>query len=129
MLTYLMTWFVMLVVSVANGALRDLTYGRWLSGLRAHQVSTVSDMVLLSVIIWAYVRLRPPGSDHDPLLIGILWATLTVAFEFLFFHFVARRPWSELIANYDISRSRLWVLLLIWIAVAPYVFYLIGQTA
>ncbi|BBA35183.1 uncharacterized protein sS8_3240 [Methylocaldum marinum] len=129
MLKVLMAWLTMLIVSVANGALRDLTYGRYLSDLRAHQVSTLSGMVLLGGIIWAFVRFWPPDSGREALSIGLLWMTLTVAFEFLFFHFVAGRPWSELLADYRISRGRVWVLVLIWIAIAPYVFYAILRPA
>lgn len=129
MLKVLMAWLAMLIVSVANGALRDLTYGRYLSDLRAHQVSTLSGIVLLGGIIWAFVRFWPPDSGREALFIGLLWMTLTVAFEFLFFHFVARRPWSELLADYRISHGRVWVLVLISIAIAPYVFYAILRPA
>jgi hypothetical protein len=129
MLEYLLAWLTMLIVSVANGALRDLTYGRYLSDLRAHQVSTLSGIILLGGVIWAFVRFWPPDSDREALFIGLLWMTLTVAFEFLFFHFVAGRPWSELLADYHISRGRVWVLVLIWIAIAPYVFYAILRPA
>jgi hypothetical protein len=48
---------------------------------------------------------------------------LTVAFEFLFFHYVGGEPWPELLANYDLSEGRLWPLILLWVAVAPYLFY------
>jgi hypothetical protein len=46
-----------------------------------------------------------------------------VAFESLFFHYVVGHPWSELLANYDIVHGRLWPVVLLWIAVAPYVFF------
>jgi hypothetical protein len=48
---------------------------------------------------------------------------LTIAFEFLFFHFVGGHPWSELLANYNLAGGRGWVLLLVWVGVALYVFY------
>jgi hypothetical protein len=46
-----------------------------------------------------------------------------VAFEFLFFHYVAGHSWPELLANYDIAHGRLWPLILLWVALGPYVFY------
>jgi hypothetical protein len=56
------------------------------------------------------------------LYIGLFWMALTVAFEFLFFHYVGGHPWPALLANYDLLNGRIWVLLLAWIAIAPYVF-------
>lgn len=120
---YFLVWFVMLLVAVANGSLRDFTYGKFLPELYAHQLSTFSGMVLLGLVILVFVKLRPPASARQALLIGLFWMALTVAFEFLFFHFVAGHPWSALLANYDLLNGRVWVLLLAWVAIAPYVFY------
>jgi len=38
---YLVAWFAMLLVSVANGVIRDLTYGKYIDALSAHQTSYV----------------------------------------------------------------------------------------
>lgn len=119
---YLATWFVMLLVSIANGAARDFTYGRHLSELAAHQLSTVASVVLLGIIIWGFVRFFPPASDQEAIFIGLLWVILTIAFEFIFFHFVGGHPWSQLLANYNIFKGRVWVVVLVWVAVAPFIF-------
>jgi len=39
--------------------------------------------------------------------------TLTVAFEFLAGHYVFGTPWHQLVADYNIFRGRIWVLVLI----------------
>jgi hypothetical protein len=46
---------------------------------------------------------------------------LTVAFEFGFGHFIAHKPWSELRADYNVLRGRVWILVLITISAAPYI--------
>jgi len=120
---YLVAWLLMLLVSVGNGAVRDFTYGRHMNELTAHQLSTSAGILLLGGIIWIFVRLYPPSSGNQAVSIGLLWMALTVAFEFLFFHFVGGHSWSELLANYDILKGRVWVLVLLWLAVAPYVFF------
>lgn len=123
MWNYLLAWFVMLLFSVANGALRDLTYGRHLSELAAQQCSTVSGIVMLAGLIWFFMRLRPPSSGRAAMALGLFWMGLTVAFEFLFFHYVGGHAWAELLGNYDVSRGRWWVFELLWLAVAPYLVY------
>jgi hypothetical protein len=77
---YLTAWVVMLAVSVANGAVRDFTYGRHLGESAAHQLSTASGTLLLGAVIWGFGKLVPPSSGREAVGIGLLWAALTVAF-------------------------------------------------
>ncbi len=119
----------MLLVSIANGAARDLTYGKHMSELAAHQLSTVTSVLLLGAMIWLFVRFYPPSSAHHAITIGLAWAALTVAFEFLFFHFVGGHSWSELLANYNLFDGRVWVVVLFWIAAAPSVFFYFRRLA
>ena len=120
---YLTAWFVMLLVAVANGAVRDFTYGRHMEELTAHQLSTAAGVLFLGIVIRGFVRLYPPASGRQAISMGLLWMTLTVAFEFLFFHFVGCHSWSELFGNYNVLKGRVWVVVLAWIAIAPYVFF------
>ena len=120
---YLIAWLVMLLVSVANGALRDFTYGKHMHELAAHQLSTISSVVLLGLVILSFVRIYPPSSGREAVLIGLLWMALTVAFEFIFFHYVTGHAWAELLANYNVLQGRVWVVVLVWLAIAPYIFY------
>ncbi len=123
MLRPLLAWLVMLVVAILNGALRDFTYGKRLPELRANQLSCVSGIMLLGLVMFFYVRYWTPDSAGQALAIGLFWMALTVAFEFLFFHYVGRRSWAELWANYDLTRGRLWPLILLWVLLAPYLLY------
>ncbi|NJD25432.1 MAG: hypothetical protein FIB06_08490 [Betaproteobacteria bacterium] len=115
----LFAWLVMLLVSVLNGIARDVGYGQGLDPLRAHQLSTLYGMTLLGVVIAVYARRWPFPSVASAWRAGLLWLALTVAFEFLFFHYITGHAWAELRANYDLAAGRLWPLLLLWIAVAP----------
>ena len=120
---YLNAWFMMLGIAMINGDLRDLTYGKHLSKLFANQLSCVIGIILLGIVMFRFVRRWPPATAREAWYIGLFWMVLTVAFEFLFFHYLAGHPWQELLANYDISSGRLWPLILVWVAVAPYIFY------
>ncbi len=76
-------WFVMLIVAVANGAVRDFTYGKRIGELAAHQVSTLTGVVMLGIVMWVFVRLYPLSSAWQAGRLGLLWMGMTVAFEFL----------------------------------------------
>jgi|GEM_PF-5379161 len=62
-------------------------------------------------------------STRQALLIGIIWLALTVAFEFVFGRLVMRRPWSQLLSDYNVFKGRMWAVFLIWLTLAPYVFF------
>ena len=38
-----------------------------------------------------------------------LWLGMTLAFEFLFGHYIAGKSWSLLLADYNLAAGRLWV--------------------
>lgn len=129
MTRYLIAWFVMLLVSIANGAVRDFTYGKHMDELAAHQLSTVSSVLLLGIVIGGFVRLYPPSSGRQAIAIGLLWMAMTVAFEFLFFHYVGGHSWGELLANYNVLQGRVWVVVLAWVVIGPYVFFSVNRRA
>lgn len=116
----LAAWFVMLLVSVGNGIVRDAGYGRWLSERTAQQLSTLSGILLLGVVMCLYLRRVPPASARAALRLGLFWAALTVAFEFLFFHYVAGHPWPELLAAWNLADGQLWPLIILWLLLGPW---------
>lgn len=123
LLQYFLAWVPLLVIAILNGAIRDLSYGRKMSELRAHQVSTVSGAMLLSVYIWVVIQYLNPGSAQRALNAGLLWLILTIGFEFIFGRFVMGYSRARLIKDYNVFAGRLWVPLLAWITLAPYLFY------
>lgn len=123
---YLLAWLPMVAIAVANGALRDLWYGKRMSELSAHQLSTAVGFVLLGVYIWVVMRLWPPASVEHAWAVGALWFVLTLAFEFLFGRYVVRKSWQHLFHDYNLLAGRVWVVIPLWVAVAPYLFSRLG---
>jgi hypothetical protein len=120
---YLQAWFTMLGVAMVNGGLRDMTYGKQLPALLANQLSCLTGIVLLGVVMYLYVRHWSLSSARQAIKIGLFWMALTVAFEFLFFHYVGGRSWAVLLESYDVASGQLWPLVLLWVFIAPYLFY------
>lgn len=52
--------------------------------------------------------------------IGLLWMVMTLGFEFGAGHFLFKKPWSELLLDYNIAKGRIWVLVPIVTATAPW---------
>jgi hypothetical protein len=127
MFKYIAAWFPMIPIAIANGAIREAWYGKHLSELRAHQVSTGTGMLLFGIYIWMVIKFWRPESSDQAVAIGFLWLGLTLAFEFLFGHYVAGHSWNRLIQDYNILAGRVWLLFLVWITVAAYLFYRVQQ--
>jgi len=126
-LKYMAAWLLMPIIGIINGTIRQYGYTKALGELRAHQVSTVTGIVLFGLYIWALTLLWKIRSSAEAVAIGLVWLILTVAFEFLFGHYVMKHPWTRLFHDYNIFEGRLWVLVLVWITVAPYVFYRLSR--
>lgn len=60
-----------------------------------------------------------PDNLRDAIAIGLAWLVVTLAFEFGFGR-ARGKPWAELLADYDVLKGRIWVLVLVTTAVAPY---------
>ena len=120
---YILAWLPMVLIAIANGALREGWYGKYLGELQAHQISVVSGVLLFGVYIWTVIRMWRPESTGHALGIGLMWLVLTVTFEFVFGHYVRGISWSTLLHDYNLFSGRLWVVVLVWVTVGPYVFY------
>ena len=123
MTRYILAWFPMLVLAIANGALRQLIFAKHMPELQAHQISTVTGSVILGAFIWFIIRIWPPDSSRHAAFIGLVWVALTVAFEFCMGRLLMHKPWTQLLYDYNLAAGRVWPLLLIWIGLVPYVFF------
>jgi hypothetical protein len=57
-------------------------------------------------------------TNAEALLIGATWVVLTLVFEFGF-GLAQGKPFRELMADHDVLRGRIWVLVLVTTAFAP----------
>jgi hypothetical protein len=120
---YLLAWIPMIVIGILNGILRETTYGKYLNELRTHQLSTLTGIIFFGLYIGFIVHLWGLESSTQALVIGAIWLLFTVAFEFLFGRYVAGHSWEKLLADYNLLAGRVWILVLIEIAIAPFLFY------
>lgn len=122
LLPALATWLALIPVAIANGVFREAVLTPALGELPARWVSTL--MLCAAVFGAACLMLRllrRPPTRSELLAVGLLWAALTVAFEFGFGHYVMGQPWERLAADYDILQGRPWPLVLVADLFAPLV--------
>lgn len=119
-LRYTIAWIGLAIIGIINGVIREVGYGKFLGELLAHQVSSVTGIILFGLFTWCLTLRWRMQSSGQAFTIGIIWLALTIAFEFLFGHYVMKHPWSRLFHDYNILEGRVWILVLVWITIAPY---------
>ena len=123
MYRYLLAWVSMLFIAIANGALRQFTYGQVLSEPHAHQLSTVTGSILIGAFIWYVIRAWPPSSARQAVLIGLVWVMLTIVFETLMGLAIQHRTLAQVLYEYNVFAGRVWLLFLVWLGMAPWLFF------
>jgi hypothetical protein len=112
-------WFGILILASLNGALRDLIVAPRIGDTIARAISTVILCGLILLVTWYTIRWVGPQSPKQALGVGALWLVLTLCFEFGAGRY-AGKPWSVILADYNIMRGRIWLLVLIVTFLAPY---------
>jgi len=120
---YILIWFALLAVAIGNGALRQATFGKVMPELRAHQLSTLIGSVVMGGIIWCVIAVWPPASGRQAIGIGVVWLGLTVAFECFLGLVLLHRPLAQVVGDYNLRAGRVWVLFLVWLTLAPWLFF------
>jgi hypothetical protein len=100
-----------------------------MSELQAHQLSTLIGSILVGFAVWLIIRAWPPLSSRQAVAIGFTWLVLTVTFELFMGLVLADRPLPQVLHDYNVMAGRVWVLFLIWLTVAPWLFYRLRRTA
>lgn len=112
-------WLVLLVAAVLNGALRQRGLIPLVGEPAGHVLSTLLLAGAILGATWWWRTWLQIESSRQAWAVGAGWLALTVAFEFLAGHFLFHAPWAKLFADYDLSRGRVWVLVLLATLVAP----------
>lgn len=117
-LSYFLLWMPMIVIAILNGSFRQFVMLPRMPETLAHQVSTLMLMVLCGVYVWLIFPRLGISSSGQALMLGLVWALLTIAFEFSM-GLLAHKSWSVMLHDYDLSAGRIWPVFLMWLAALP----------
>ncbi len=117
-------WLPMIVIAFANATLRELVFIKYFNEFRAHQLSTITLIILCSIYIWFVSPMLSIQNSKQAFLIGFVWVILTVAFEFSLGR-LTNKSWEYLFRDYNIFAGRIWLLFLFCLFILPYLVYII----
>src|SRR5690349_7700425 len=105
-------WLPMIVIAFANATLRELFFIKHLHTLRAHQVSTVTLVIMCSIYVYLIFPFLRINGSREALFVGITWVILTILFEFALGR-LTKKSWSDLLQQYDIPSGHIWPVFLV----------------
>jgi hypothetical protein len=114
------TWLILCVVMFANGAVRAVLLQPRLGEDAARQVASLTGVVLVLLASAVFVRSAPRAPARRLLGVGAAWAAATLAFE-LTLGAVSGLGWRQMLADYDVSRGRLWPFVVLAVALGPWI--------
>lgn len=112
-------WLLLLILAVLNGAIREALIKPRFGEQGAHIGSTAILCAAIILVAWTSISWIGPNDRREALVVGTVWVALTVAFEFLAGHYVFSNSWERLLADYNMVRGRIWILVLLANLFAP----------
>ena len=106
MATYILIWPVLFAVGFINGAVRELTYGKYLGEYTRHAVGTVTGTVLIGIAIYLVNRLWPFHGRAQAFYAGLIWTVMTVIAESAMLLFIMKKDFKFLLGTYRSEERR-----------------------
>lgn len=116
----LVIWASILVLAVANGALRESVL---IPGVGTPAALVLSGLLLSTLIIGVAYFSLPWLQISRPVqlwTVGLVWLALTLVFEFSFGLWQGK-SWPELLEAYTFKDGNIWPIVLATTALAPYI--------
>lgn len=114
----LLVWAIIMAAESANGVLRRLLLDpATLHALR--QVLVLAGVLIIFGIAWVFRRWIASGSGLRLVGIGVLWAILTLVFEFSLGRALGI-SWPVMLADYDLTRGNVMPLGVLAMALTPW---------
>lgn len=112
-------WLGFLAVAIGCGFIREKFLVPGLGSVAGRALGTLLVGLIIFGLIYVYVGKIKGATPAALFKLGVGWTIATIAFEFLFGHYVVGLAWESLWADYNIFQGRLWPLVLIVTLVGP----------
>ena len=125
----IIVWFAILLLAIVNGALREKILNPRLGETSGHIASTLILSVLVVLVSWLSMSWIGPTNLREAIIMGSGWLVLTLSFEFLAGHYLFGTSWEKLLADYDLSRGRIWPLVLLTTLLSPPIIFWLKRSS
>ncbi len=101
----LAVWIVIALAETLHGILRVRFLNRRIGDKRARQLATITGSLIILLVGWLTVPWIGPRSNTQSLVVGGVWLSLMLAFDFALGRLLMRASWEHLLADFDLSKG------------------------
>jgi len=113
-------WFVIVIVAIFNGIFREKILVNLIGSKLALPLSGVLLAILVFLITLIFIPFIGSSVAKTYVWIGLFWLILTLSFEFLFGHFLAKKTWHEIMQVLNIKNGNLFIFVLFVTVISPW---------
>ena len=113
-------WLAIACLAVLNGILRQQLVAPMLGSGLALPISGITLSLMVFLVTYIFIGFFRTTEPADYFLIGAQWVVMTLAFEFLFGHFVVGKSWGQLLQTFNIAQGDLFLVVLVVSLLSPY---------
>jgi hypothetical protein len=112
-------WLLLIAAELLHGIARGVFLAPHVGIFRSNQIGVFTGSLIILAVALVFVRWIGATRSSQLFWIGCLWLCLTLAFEFLFGHFVMGAPWERLTADYNLLHGGLLSFGMVVLALSP----------
>lgn len=115
----LFVWVLIVPLAILNGGLREEILIPWLGEQIALPVSGILLCILILIVTVIFLHRVVKGRNIHYWGIGVVWVIFTIGIEFVM-GTMTNTPMKEMLTAYDIRTGNLWLLVVLFIGLAPW---------
>ena len=113
----LLVWLAIIIAETIHGIVRGLFIAPIIGDLQARELGVLVGSLLICLIALLTVRwIR--GSPKQLLMIGLIWAVLTIIFE-IGLGLAVGHSWDRILSDYDVRTGGMMIFGLLFMLIAP----------
>ncbi|MDR2918350.1 MAG: hypothetical protein LBV72_03165 [Tannerella sp.] len=112
-------WLLIIPLAILNGAFRESVLIPYIGETYALFLSGILLGIMIFIVAYIFIPRLKHSSSANYWKIGLLWLILTLCFEFGF-GFLRKIPFSEMIKAYDITTGNLWLFIVLFVGLLPW---------
>jgi len=116
----LLIWLTIIPCAILNGAFREVVINPLIGERYGLPLSGVLLCMILFVVCWFGIPRIGRGMAKTYWIIGLLWVILTILFETCF-GLLTGDSFMDLIRAYDVTTGNLWLLVILFTGIVPWV--------
>ena len=115
----ILIWLSIIPLAILNGGLREAFLSPQLGESCSQPISGIILCLLIFIVSFIFIPRIGKGEQIIYWKIGLLWIVLTVAFETVF-GLAMGNSFCELLKAYDITTGNLWLIVVVFIGITPW---------